>query len=77
MGKKTMTTAILLADRGVIEVRGEDAGKFLHNLVTNDIAALKPGEARFAALLTPQGKILFDFVVFAAGGGRFLLDCPL
>jgi tRNA-modifying protein YgfZ len=45
--------------------------------VTNDIAGLKPGEARFAALLTPQGKILFDFVVFAMGEGRFLLDCPL
>jgi hypothetical protein len=72
-----MTTAIALADRGVIEVSGEDAAKFLHNLVTNDIAGLKPGEARFAALLTPQGKILFDFVVFAVGEGRFLLDCPL
>ncbi|QGM96899.1 YgfZ/GcvT domain-containing protein [Methylocystis parvus] len=72
-----MTTAILLEDRGVIEVTGEDAAKFLHNLVTNDVASLKTGEARFAALLTPQGKILFDFVVFALGEGRFLLDCPL
>ncbi len=72
-----MTTAILLTDRGVIEVAGEDAGKFLHNLVTNNIASLKPGEARFAALLTPQGKILFDFLVFAVGEGRYLLDCPL
>ncbi|MGE5387662.1 MAG: folate-binding protein, partial [Hyphomicrobiales bacterium] len=72
-----MTTAIVLADRGVIEVSGEDAAKFLHNLVTNDIASLKPGEARFAALLAPQGKILFDFVVFTPGDGRFLLDCPL
>ncbi|MGD9659379.1 MAG: folate-binding protein YgfZ, partial [Methylocystis sp.] len=34
-------------------------------------------EARFAALLTPQGKILFDFLVFAAGDDRYLLDCPL
>ncbi len=72
-----MTSAILLANRGVVEVSGEDAAKFLHNLVTNDIASLKTGEARFAALLTPQGKILFDFVVFALGEGRFLLDCPL
>ncbi|MGJ0507523.1 MAG: YgfZ/GcvT domain-containing protein [Methylocystis sp.] len=72
-----MTTAIVLADRGVIEVSGEDAAKFLHNLATNDIASLKPGEARFAALLTPQGKILFDFLAFALGDGRFLLDCPL
>ncbi|AZG77583.1 YgfZ/GcvT domain-containing protein [Methylocystis rosea] len=72
-----MTTAILLDDRAIIEVAGEDAGKFLHNLVTNDVAALKPGEARYAALLTPQGKILFDFLVFAAGEGGYLLDCPL
>jgi folate-binding protein YgfZ len=72
-----MTTAIVLADRGVIEVSGEDAAKFLHNLVTNDIASLKSGEARFAALLAPQGKILFDFVVFTPADGRFLLDCPL
>ncbi|MFA6205150.1 MAG: folate-binding protein [Methylocystis sp.] len=72
-----MTTAILLDDRAIIEVAGEDAGKFLHNLVTNDVAALKADEARYAALLTPQGKILFDFLVFAAGDGRYLLDCPL
>ncbi len=37
-----MTTAILLDDRAIIEVAGEDAGKFLHHLVTNDVAALKP-----------------------------------
>jgi folate-binding protein YgfZ len=72
-----MTTAILLDDRGIIEIAGEEAGKFLHNLVTNDIASLKPGEARFAALLTPQGKILFDFLAFVTGDGRYLLDCPL
>ncbi|MBM3553595.1 MAG: folate-binding protein YgfZ [Alphaproteobacteria bacterium] len=72
-----MTKAILLGDRGIIEVSGEDAAAFLHNLVTNDVASLKPGEARFAALLTPQGKILFDFLIFAAGGDRYLLDCPL
>ncbi|MCQ4188011.1 CAF17-like 4Fe-4S cluster assembly/insertion protein YgfZ [Methylocystis suflitae] len=72
-----MTTAILLDDRAIIEIAGEDAGKFLHNLVTNDVASLKAAEARFAALLTPQGKILFDFLVFAAGEGGYLLDCPL
>lgn len=72
-----MTTAIALPDRGIIEVAGEDAGKFLHGLVTNDIAGLKASEARFAALLTPQGKILFDFLAFAEGDGRYLLDCPL
>lgn len=75
-----MTTAILLADRGVVEVAGPDAAKFLHNLATNDIASLASGDARYAALLTPQGKILFDFLVFPVdeqGERRFLLDCPL
>lgn len=72
-----MTTAIVLADRGVVEVSGEDAAKFLHGLVTNDVINLAPGEARFAALLTPQGKILFDFLIFALGDERLLLDCPL
>lgn len=73
-------SAIILEDRGVVEVAGPDATKFLHNLVTNDISKLVPGEARFCALLTPQGKILFDFLVFTAAEGdapRFLLDCPL
>lgn len=74
-----MTNAILLSDRGVVEVAGADAVKFLHGLLTNDVKSLKPGEARFAALLSPQGKILVDFLVFAKEaeeGAAFLLDCP-
>lgn len=67
---------ILLDDRGVIEARGADAGKFLHGLVTNDILGLAPGDARFAALLSPQGKILFDFFVFAPAPDHYFLDCP-
>lgn len=53
---KAMTTSILLEDRGVIEVSGTEAGKFLHNLVTNNVTNLSPGQACFAALLSPQGK---------------------
>src|SRR5208283_5024306 len=74
-----MTQPILLADRGVVEVAGADATQFLHGLVTNDVQRLGPGEARFCALLAPQGKILFDFLLFAIGEGvnrRYLLDCP-
>jgi folate-binding protein YgfZ len=74
-----MTTRISLADRGVVEVSGPDAAKFLHNLLTNNIASLATGEARYAALLSPQGKILVDFLVFAHDleeGRSFLLDCP-
>lgn len=75
-----MIPAVSLDDRGVVAVEGADAAPFLHGLVTNDILALAPGKARFSALLSPQGKILFDFLIFARGadGARaFLLDVPL
>ena len=71
--------AALLPDRGVVKVVGEDARNFLHGLVTADIQKLAPGEARFAALLTPQGKIIADFMVVEAptrDGGGFFLDIP-
>ncbi len=69
-----------LIDRGVIRVAGEDARPFLQNLVTNDLEAVTPDQAGYGALLTPQGKIICDFLVVAvpdAEGGGFLLDTPL
>ncbi|WP_333794627.1 CAF17-like 4Fe-4S cluster assembly/insertion protein YgfZ [Hyphomicrobium sp.] len=63
----------LLEDRGVVAVTGADAAKLLAGLVTNDMAQLDTETALYAALLTPQGKILFDFLIVKAGGG-FLLD---
>lgn len=71
--------AALLPDRGVIKVAGDDARKFLNGLVSNDMEKVRPGSARFAALLTPQGKIIADFIVAEAepeDGGGFFLDCP-
>lgn len=71
--------AAFLTDRGVIKVEGEDARNFLNGLVTTDLGKVKPGLARFAALLTPQGKITVDFLITeapAGHGGGFLLDCP-
>ncbi len=70
--------AALLLDRGVIKIAGEGARNFLHGLVTVDILNLTPGAARFTALLTPQGKIIADFIVVeaAANGGGFFLDIP-
>ena len=59
--------AALLSDRGVIKLSGEDAKTFLNGLITTDTSSLEPGAARFGALLTPQGKILFDFFVIATG----------
>lgn len=63
-----------LADRGVIAVSGADAVPFLHGLLSADIEDLQPGQARLAALLTPQGKILFDGLVLRTENG-FLIDC--
>lgn len=66
--------------RGVIEVAGSEARELLHRLVTNDVEGLSAGEARYAALLTPQGKIVVDFFIVAASSkgedDRFLIDCP-
>jgi tRNA-modifying protein YgfZ len=69
----------LLPDRGVVKVSGSDARSFLNGLLTADIEPLAPGRARFAALLTPQGKIVVDAIVTeapAGDGGGFFLDLP-
>jgi folate-binding protein YgfZ len=74
-----LINATLLPDRGVLKVVGDDARKFLHGLVTADMLDLTPGQARFCALLTPQGKIIADFFVVEAPqaeGGGFFLDIP-
>ena len=71
--------AALLPDRGVVKIVGDGARNFLHGLVTADILKLTPGAARFCALLTPQGKIIADFIVVdapAADSGGFFLDIP-
>jgi tRNA-modifying protein YgfZ len=70
--------AASLPDRGVVSVSGADSAGFLQGLLTNDVEGLAPGEARYAALLTSQGKILFDMIVVRApdaGGPVFLIDC--
>ena len=59
----------------LIALSGPDAEHFLQNIVTVDLDALAEGEVRPGALLTPQGKILFDFLVSRAGGNTLLLEC--
>jgi tRNA-modifying protein YgfZ len=71
--------AALLPDRGVVKVAGIDARKFLNGLVTVDVGKVTHQSARFAALLTPQGKIIVDFIVAAVeppDDETFFLDCP-
>ncbi|HEX4367299.1 MAG TPA: folate-binding protein [Rhodopila sp.] len=63
-----------LPERGVIAIEGDDRVAFLQGLVSNDIEAVRPGNAVWAALLTAQGKWLADFFVLAHADA-LLLDC--
>jgi folate-binding protein YgfZ len=67
--------ACLLEDRGVLRVVGSEARAFLQRIVTCDMAKVAPMAPAFGALLTPQGKILVDFIVSERGKEEFLLDC--
>lgn len=70
-----MQNRALLNDRSVLAVSGPQASSFLQGLITNDVKRLEAEKAIYAALLTPQGKILFDFLVIRADTDRFYLDC--
>jgi hypothetical protein len=62
-----------LPERGVLAIGGPDARAFLQGLISNDIERVGPEQAIYAALLTPQGKFLFDFIIMQAGE-TLLLD---
>ncbi|MEZ5907601.1 MAG: folate-binding protein [Hyphomicrobiaceae bacterium] len=64
---------IRLTDRSIVSVAGPDAEKLLQGLLTNAIENMAEGDARHAALLTPQGKLLFELFVVRRGDA-FLLD---
>ena len=66
--------ATTLVDRALIRLSGEDVRGFLQGLVTNDVDALAEGRPIWAGLLTPQGKALFDFILWA-DGDDVLIDC--
>lgn len=63
-----------LNDRALLRLSGEDVRGFLQGLVTQDVALLAPDRPLWAGLLTPQGKALFDFILWADGDG-VLIDC--
>ncbi len=71
---KIVPKIVPLAGRSVLQVSGADRVSFLQGLVSNDVTEAAPGRAVWAALLTPQGKWLADFFIFAEGE-RLLLDC--
>lgn len=61
-----------LDSRALIRVTGPDARPFLHNLLTQDVETLTPGELRFGALLSPPGRLLFDLFIWGEEGGVVL-----
>ena len=63
-----------LADRALLRLCGEDVRGFLQGLLTQDLARVQPGAPQWAALLTPQGKALFDFILWT-DGDAILVDC--
>ena len=65
---------IILENRGLISITGDDAKEYLQNIITNDINKVTKINSIFAALLSPQGKYLFDFFVIKNDDG-YLLDC--
>ena len=64
---------VVLGDRGVLALHGVDARPFLQGLITNDVDRVREDQAAYGALLTPQGKFLFDFFI-AQDGDRLLLE---
>lgn len=63
-----------LPHRGAVSVEGEDRVAFLQGLVSADVREAAPGRALWSALLTPQGRFLFEFFILS-DGGRLVLEC--
>lgn len=69
-----MDRYVLLEERGLVTVAGEDRVAFLQGLISNDAAKVSPGRALYSAFLTAQGKFLHDFFVIDMGE-MLALDC--
>ena len=65
---------IILEDRGLISIAGEDAKEFMQNIITNDINKVSASNSIFSGLFTPQGKYLYEFFIIRGENGYFL-DC--
>ncbi|MEP9352123.1 folate-binding protein [Xanthobacter sp. KR7-65] len=67
---------IHLTDRALIRASGPEASKFLHGVITCNVQTMAVGDSRYGALLTPQGKIISDFLFYKEGEDVFLFDVP-
>ncbi|WP_182466838.1 YgfZ/GcvT domain-containing protein [Sphingomonas gilva] len=66
--------ATTLTDRALVRIFGEDVRGFLQGLVTQDLTSVTEGQPQWSALLSPQGKALFDFILWT-DGDDILIDC--
>jgi folate-binding protein YgfZ len=69
-----MSTYYHLDYRDIVKISGADSEKFLQNLISNDINKLEKEEILYSLLLSPQGKVLYDFFIFKVTDD-FYLDC--
>ncbi len=65
---------IILKERGLISITGEDCGEFLQNIITNDVNKVSRSQTIFSGIFTPQGKYLFEFFLIKFEKG-FYIDC--
>jgi folate-binding protein YgfZ len=72
---RTLAAAVRRTDRGVLRVSGADRASWLQGLLTNDVEGLSPGDRRYSAYLTPQGRMITDLYVVSQPD-RLLLDVP-
>ena len=68
------SSVYILEDRGLLYINGEEAKRFLQNIITNNIENVSEDRSCFSAILTPQGKYLYDFIIIKHKSGYFL-DC--
>lgn len=79
-GKKMMDTSknsvfAHMPDMGFIAIAGSDAVEFLQSIITANVETLESGAMRQGALLTPQGRVLIDFMIYRTGQDELLLQC--
>ena len=68
------TDKAYITSKSFISIKGEDSIDFLQNIISNDIKKVTENECIYASLLTPQGKFLFDFIIFKKKN-IFLIEC--
>lgn len=69
------TPSTWLNNRAVLRISGAEARSFLQGLVTQDVGLIQPDQPQWSGLLSPQGKALFDFLLWADGEQDILIDC--